>query len=614
MTKTRRSSQRTPASARRSASAIATPLRSTPRRGSSAKGIWDFDAPNFYDFASSKTPGRASDKWFEVAHPTPAIGMARAPRLSTDSFLSPDGRDSLLPTRPSLSPSRIVVEANGKLSFGDSQASGDDETDAEKQTPQDVRFSDTDDEIEFNNWKSAQAFTASGLDDPDANGDDGEGLARHSVSSVGTEPESAGRPSDEPVVRTRPQRVSAAKAGCRIAKKMARPLTVPVSAGFGFMRPTKGAAQRLLAKKRDKANRQMIADAINRTVVRRLSRTAGSKLTVPAPFQFRGERGAKDTQPEVEHTGAGSSTPPKPSRKAQECLATKLSAKRKAAENDDTAGAAGAPRRSSPAKVAKKLQATVPKTPQFAKSKRVRRALVEATTTDDAAPRQAKRAIGAKQAPGIHLSPPKLTVPQPFVFRSDVAASRSLQRLRDEMAKLRAEEAAMREFHANPLPEFPTPKKPEYPPSTLHASPFSLATDSRGEAYQRQLRARLAELEERRLERMRFKARSIPHSLDHPFVPQPSTRPLTTVEEILLKTELRSEERHAYDEDRNERERIREDVLARKRQEEERREEEEIRQLRKQLVHKAQPIRHFKPVDIKPSDRPLTVPKTPEWH
>ncbi|KAJ2356361.1 Protein tpx2, partial [Coemansia sp. RSA 2610] len=93
-----------------------------------------------------------------------------------------------------------------------------------------------------------------------------------------------------------------------------------------------------------------------------------------------------------------------------------------------------------------------------------------------------------------------------------------------------------------------------------------------------------------------------------------STLPLTEIEEILLWTELRSEERHAYDEDRAERERIREEVLARKRQEEERREEEEIKRLRKLLVHKAQPVRHYKPTVINPSDRPLTVPKTPKWN
>ncbi|KAJ2688141.1 hypothetical protein H4R19_006586, partial [Coemansia spiralis] len=318
MTKTRRSSQRTPAAARQSVSAQATP----PRSG--AKDIWDFDAPNFYDFASSKTPGRASDKWFDVAHPTPAIRrQSRAPRPSTDNLQSTDSRDSLLPTRPSLSPSRIVVAADGKLSLGDSQASGGDETDPEQQTAQDVEFSDTDDEIEFNNWKSAQVLASSSPGDgsADANVDDGQAQTRHSVSSVDTEAESVGRASDEPRPRARPQRLSAVKASSRIAKRLARPLTVPVSTGFGFMRPTKGASQRLQAKKRDKVNKQFIAEAIGRSVVRSLSRATGPKLTVPMPFQFRGAQSAKDAPVKAEpKPTAEPKAEPNLSRKAQDHL------------------------------------------------------------------------------------------------------------------------------------------------------------------------------------------------------------------------------------------------------------------------------------------------------
>ncbi|KAJ1728829.1 hypothetical protein LPJ61_003829 [Coemansia biformis] len=634
MTKARRSSQRR-STARRSGSAIATPTRSAARGDTSADSIWDFDAPNFYDFANSKTPGRTADKWFDVAHPTPAIRQPRAPRLSTDSFLSTDSRDSLLPTRPSLSPSRIVAEKNGRLTIGDSQATSSNDADCNKQTAQDVEFSDTDDEIEFNNWKSAQALASNDNNDDDDEaheGDDGssgkcsEQPERSEESGGSTAAEHAGRASDEPkaagTTAGRPQRVSAVKGGSRVAKKTvraarsgsgpARSLTVPVASEFGFMRPTKGASQRLLAKKRDKANKRIIAEAICRTVGRRLSREASPKLTVPVPFQFHGSQGAQDSPPKA---GAAGAAAPKLSRKAQEYLVAKLTVKRKATENGKDADHSSADARSneSPGKSTKKLRPTIPRTPQFAKSKRVRPELPEAAA-DDAAPRQATHEARGKLPQKPRLSLPKLTIPQPFVFHSDAGAEKSLQRLRGEMAKLRAEQEAMRQFRANPLPEFPTPKKPARHETTLHASPFSLVTDSRGEAYQRQLRARLEELEERRRERQRFTARPVPLSLDHPFVPQPSALPLTTVEEILLNTELRSEERRAFDEDRSERERIREEVLARKRLEEERREEEEIRQLRKALVHKAQPIRHFKPVDIKPSDRPLTVPKTPAWH
>lgn len=40
-------------------------------------------------------------------------------------------------------------------------------------------------------------------------------------------------------------------------------------------------------------------------------------------------------------------------------------------------------------------------------------------------------------------------------------------------------------------------------------------------------------------------------------------------------------------------------------------EEEELRKLRSQAVHRAQPVRSYKPLEIHPSDVPLTVAKTP---
>jgi targeting protein for Xklp2 len=42
------------------------------------------------------------------------------------------------------------------------------------------------------------------------------------------------------------------------------------------------------------------------------------------------------------------------------------------------------------------------------------------------------------------------------------------------------------------------------------------------------------------------------------------------------------------------------------------REKEELRELRKSLVPKAQPIHHYTPVQLKPSEKLLTVPRSPE--
>ncbi|KAJ2351591.1 hypothetical protein GGF43_003987 [Coemansia sp. RSA 2618] len=426
---------------------------------------------------------------------------------------------------------------------------------------------------------------------------------------------------DEPVIQKRASlKVAAAKGGGKVLKKTARPvraaaapgkvLTVPVE--LGFMRSTKGAASRQQAKLRDKTNKQMIAKVIAKSITRRLSQgNSASGLTVPMPFQFHERQrcqGNEQADIRLDKKAA------KLSKEAQDYLVSKLTAKRKSAEDTkegvDNAKHDGG---GTPKKSAKRLRPTVPKTPQFAKTKRVRREAPEAKEEEPAL-KPIQRQVKAAASLKARLSPPKPTVPQPFVFRSDAVAERHLLKLREELSKLREEEEALRQFRANPLPAFPTPVKPKRQHVDLHSSPFKLTTDIRGEAYQSKLQARLEELEQRQRERKQFKARPILASIDHPFVPQAAPLPLTAIEEILLRTELRSEERRAYDEDRTERERIREEVLARKRLEEERREEEEIKRLRKILVHKAQPVRQYKPLIIKPSDRALTVPKTPLWH
>ena len=42
-------------------------------------------------------------------------------------------------------------------------------------------------------------------------------------------------------------------------------------------------------------------------------------------------------------------------------------------------------------------------------------------------------------------------------------------------------------------------------------------------------------------------------------------------------------------------------------------EAEEIKRLRREAVHKAQPVRHYKPVDVVQSEKPLTIPVAPNF-
>ena len=98
-----------------------------------------------------------------------------------------------------------------------------------------------------------------------------------------------------------------------------------------------------------------------------------------------------------------------------------------------------------------------------------------------------------------------------------------------------------------------------------------------------------------------------------PFVPEKSSHPLARVDNFVLHSELRSNQRLKYDAEKNKRSYLLEvDNLQRKALREAT-EAKEIAEYRKTLVHKAQPVAHYVPVVIKPSDRPCTQPISPHF-
>ncbi|KAJ7374600.1 hypothetical protein OS493_004938 [Desmophyllum pertusum] len=111
-----------------------------------------------------------------------------------------------------------------------------------------------------------------------------------------------------------------------------------------------------------------------------------------------------------------------------------------------------------------------------------------------------------------------------------------------------------------------------------------------------------------------FKARSTNVLYNAPFVPDKSiAKPNTKIEEFTMNSNKRAQEREIYEMHKTEREL--EEEEARRQLEKEREEEEKvgIRNLRKQLVHKSNPIRKYRSVEIKQSERELTDPRSPEW-
>lgn len=102
-----------------------------------------------------------------------------------------------------------------------------------------------------------------------------------------------------------------------------------------------------------------------------------------------------------------------------------------------------------------------------------------------------------------------------------------------------------REFAAQPLPFIKTFEL-EHEIKVTNVQPFALETNLRGEMYQSQLAMQKAREEAKAVAQFNFVANPLPR--DEIFFPEKSDKELTHVEGFILATEVRSEERHAFDE------------------------------------------------------------------
>lgn len=209
--------------------------------------------------------------------------------------------------------------------------------------------------------------------------------------------------------------------------------------------------------------------------------------------------------------------------------------------------------------------------------------------------------------------PHQCTQSQPFSFEQ---RDKELKQKKEETIKaiIVEEKEKAQEFHAQPLPSFPTPPLPTSSKFLTEPAPFDLSTENRGAVKAEKWGQKLQqEIEEQRMKRV-FKARSTNVLYNAPFVPDKSiVKPSTKIEEFTMNSDKRAREREVYEMHKAEREL--EEEEARRQLEKEREEEEKIhlRQLRKQLVHKPNPIRKYRAVEIKQSDKELTDPRSPEW-
>ncbi|XP_011619069.1 targeting protein for Xklp2 [Takifugu rubripes] len=258
----------------------------------------------------------------------------------------------------------------------------------------------------------------------------------------------------------------------------------------------------------------------------------------------------------------------------------------------------------------KVLPPTVPESPAFALKKRVHRE-----------PAVEVKPPPHKKAPSVpHFGLPfQPQLPQnrhvevcPFSFEEREQERRVLKEKKLEDKRL--EESQVPQFKAQLLPNFDTVVLPEK--KKLEATkpePFRMLIDQRGAVRSTRLEQMVNEEQKQLKEITVFKAK--PNIVTHkePFQPRKESRIAVVPDAFELSTERRARDRQEYERTAMEKEAIRAMMEEEHKREEEQREKEEIARLRQEQVHKAQPVKHYKPVSLKKSEVPLTVPQSPNF-
>ncbi|XP_042550621.1 targeting protein for Xklp2 isoform X2 [Dipodomys spectabilis] len=258
----------------------------------------------------------------------------------------------------------------------------------------------------------------------------------------------------------------------------------------------------------------------------------------------------------------------------------------------------------------KVLPITVPKSPAFALKNRVRMPTREDEEEDEPV------VIKAQPMPhyGVPFKPqlpePRAVEICPFSFDS-----RDKERQLQKEKKIKElQKGEVPKFKALPLPHFDTVHLPEKKVKNVtQTEPFFLETDRRGAQKEELWKHQLEEELKQQKEAACFKARPNTVTSQEPFVPRKEKRSVAVQEPFQLATEKRAKERQELEKRMAEAEAQKIQQLEEARQQEEEQKKEELARLRKELVHKANPIRKYQAVEVKSSDQPLTVPVSPKF-
>ncbi|NXN34854.1 TPX2 protein, partial [Rhinoptilus africanus] len=266
----------------------------------------------------------------------------------------------------------------------------------------------------------------------------------------------------------------------------------------------------------------------------------------------------------------------------------------------------------------KALPVTVPKSPVFTLKSRTR-----ASGRDEEKEKEAVPVIKANPMPhyGVPFKPkmPEQRHVEVCPFSFDARDRERQIQKEKKIEEMQKEEVP--KFKALPLPYFDHVKLPEKKvKNPTQPEPFNLQVDERGAAKLQSWKQQLKEDLKRQKEAACFKARPNTVVYQEPFVPKKENMLLSeslsgsiVPESFELATEKRAKERQEFEKRLAHIEAVKERQQEQFRQQQEEREKEEVAKLRQEMVHKANPIRKYRSVEVKPSDQPLTMPKSPNF-
>ncbi|XP_022108110.1 targeting protein for Xklp2 homolog [Acanthaster planci] len=266
---------------------------------------------------------------------------------------------------------------------------------------------------------------------------------------------------------------------------------------------------------------------------------------------------------------------------------------------------------------AKSAPITFPKSPAFALKERAK--VREEREREKEKEPQHDNSYVIKAKPIIHVGVPfvpsvqhKKTEPEPFSFDEKIQESKVRKEVKKQ--EMLQEEEKARQFRAQPLPDLSlcsgVPVKKVKPPTQL--APFCVADKGadKAEEWSKKIEE---EIKECKRMASAFKAKPANILYEEPFVPEKSAKPMTDISNFTLNTERRAEGRKEYEQAKFERQLAQEAALSQREAEKEEELRQEMTRQRAEAVHRAQPVRHYKAVEVLPSSKPLTQPHTPKF-